>query len=97
MVDKEELIEAERKLFEADAEVYGFDVTRQQCVAPEPWSEYVNAETGHRWGGWLVAQSLAADKIFELVELLRLCRYCMLIGDKQTDWAHIIAEIDKKV
>lgn len=53
-----ELIEAERQLFEADASVYGFDLTRHQCAAPEPWSEYADAATGHRWGGWLAARSM---------------------------------------
>lgn len=50
-----ELIEAARAAFEADAEPYGFDLTRHQCAAPEPWSEYTDAATGHRWGGWLAA------------------------------------------
>lgn len=40
-----ELIEAERKLFEADAEPYGFDLTRYECDMPEPWLEYAIAET----------------------------------------------------
>lgn len=54
MTDFEKRInEAERKLFEADAEQYGFDLTRRECAAPEPWSEYASDETGHRWGGWL--------------------------------------------
>lgn len=52
-----ELIEVERVLFEADAEHYGFDLTRHQCVAQEPWSEYADMDTGHRWGGWLAARS----------------------------------------
>lgn len=52
-----ELIEAERALFEADAEPYGFDLTRHQCASPEPWSEYANEATGHRWGGWLAARA----------------------------------------
>lgn len=55
------LIEAERKLFEADAEPYGFDLTRLQCAAPEPWSEYMSTETGHRWAGWLAARSMASN------------------------------------
>lgn len=50
-----ELIEAAREAFEADAEPYGFDLTRHQCAAPEPWAEYADAATGHRWGGWLAA------------------------------------------
>ena len=56
-----ELIEAERKLFEADAEQYGFDLTRHQCAAPEPWSEYADQATGHRWGGWLAARAMPAN------------------------------------
>ena len=55
------LIEAERKLFEADAEQYGFDLTRHQCAAPEPWSEYASEVTGHRWGGWLAARAMPSN------------------------------------
>lgn len=53
-----ELIEEERKLFEQDAALYGFDLTRHNCAAPEPWSEYADESTGHRWGGWLAARSM---------------------------------------
>jgi hypothetical protein len=45
--------EAERALFHADAEPMGFDLTRHQCAAPEPWSQYKDIDTGNRWGGWL--------------------------------------------
>lgn len=64
----DESIELERKLFEADAEPYGFNLTRYGCVAPEPWSEYESAETGHRWGGWLAsrAASISPAKAFIL-------------------------------
>ena len=51
--------EAERALFEADAKLYGFDLTRYSCAAHEPWSEYANLETGHRWGGWLAARDFS--------------------------------------
>jgi hypothetical protein len=60
-----ELIEAERKLFEADAAPYGFDLTRYECAAPEPWSEYHSPATGHRWGGWLAARSLSSNAIIQ--------------------------------
>ena len=48
-------IEAERARFEADAEPYGFDLTRYKSFVPEPWAEYADPATGHRWGGWLAA------------------------------------------
>lgn len=51
------LIERERALFEADAGSYEFDLTRHQCAVPEPWAEYANEDTGHRWAGWLAALS----------------------------------------
>lgn len=51
--------EDERQAFEKDAEAYGFNVTRHQSPAVEPWSEYENAATGHRWAGWLAAKGLA--------------------------------------
>lgn len=43
----------ERADFEADAAQYDFDLTRQRLAVPEPWSEYRDADTGHRWAGWL--------------------------------------------
>ena len=43
----------ERDGFEADAGPYGFDLTRQETVAPEPWAEYRDEASGHRWAGWL--------------------------------------------
>lgn len=45
--------ELERDIFEQDAATYGFDLTRAYSAAPEPWSEYADATTGHRWAGWL--------------------------------------------
>ena len=54
--------EQERQAFERDAEPMGFDLTRHECAAPEPWSEYKDADTGHRWGGWLArAASMQAE------------------------------------
>lgn len=47
--------ETERARFEADAAHYGFDLTRRETPAPEPWAEYADQATGHRWGGWLAA------------------------------------------
>ncbi len=49
----------ERCAFELDAKQYGFDLTRYHCAAPEPWSEYKNEETGHRWAGWLASKGMA--------------------------------------
>ena len=48
-------IEAQRVLFEADAELMGFDLTRCENIGVEPWADYANSDTGHRWGGWLGA------------------------------------------
>lgn len=46
-----------RAEFEADAEALDFDLTRRiNPVAPEPWMEYLNPDTGHRWAGWLAAR-----------------------------------------
>ena len=50
--------EEERAAFEADAEQYGFDLTRRCCAAHEPWSEYKSDATGHRWAGWLAAKGM---------------------------------------
>ena len=51
--------EIERESFEADAAQYDFDLTRHNCAAPEPWSEYASYATGHRWAGWLAARGMA--------------------------------------
>lgn len=47
--------EAMRAKFEADAGPMGFDLRRQSVAVPEPWAEYVNVDTGHRWAGWQAA------------------------------------------
>lgn len=54
-------VEQERARFEADAAAYGFDLTRYECAAPEPWSEYADPATGHRWAGWLAGAEQAAN------------------------------------
>lgn len=51
----------EREAFEKDAEPMGFDLTRFECAAPEPWSEYADSDTGHRWGGWLARSTLSGQ------------------------------------
>lgn len=51
--------EIERENFEDDAGQYGFDMTRHDSAAPEPWSEYASEATGHRWAGWLAAKGMA--------------------------------------
>ncbi len=45
--------ESERPAFEADAEPLGFDLTRIANPNVEPWDDYLEMETGMRWGGWL--------------------------------------------
>jgi len=56
MVTRAELYEAERLLFEADAICLGYELTRaSSSVVSEPWSEYSDSATGHRWAGWLAA------------------------------------------
>lgn len=59
-----ELIEAERKLFEADAAPYGFNLTRYDFKGVEPWSDYASDDTGHRWGGWLAARELSSNVMY---------------------------------
>ena len=65
LVGRERLVipEVQRELvrreFEYDAKQYGFDLTRYSCAAPDPWIEYTDAATGHRWAGWLAANGLA--------------------------------------
>lgn len=46
-------IEAERKKFEADAMPYGFSLERATNLTGEPWCDYEDGPTGHRWAGWL--------------------------------------------
>lgn len=61
------LIDAARAAFEADAGPYGFDLKRNKCAAPEPWSEYSDADTGHRWAGWLAACSAIVPAGWQVV------------------------------
>lgn len=57
-----------REAFEADAAAYGFDLTRFECAAPEPWSEYKDEATGHRWAGWQAARAAALEEAAEACE-----------------------------
>lgn len=45
----------ERKAFEADAGPLGFDLTAdpRPSLSGEPWCDYRDIMTGHRWAGWL--------------------------------------------
>lgn len=49
------MTDANRMAFEADAKALGFDVqpARHKNLSGEPWYEYRDLLTGHRWGGWL--------------------------------------------
>lgn len=60
--------EAERKLFEADAEPMDFDLERvPHNPNVEPWDDYFDKDTGHRWGGWLGRAALRASTPAEIV------------------------------
>ena len=54
-----------RAEFEADAGPMGFDLRRQSIAVSEPWAEYVDLDTGHRWAGWQAAIVRAAAAIGE--------------------------------
>lgn len=47
-----------RAAFEVDAETLGFDLTRAHNPNVEPWDDYVDQQTGHRWGGWIAAHDM---------------------------------------
>lgn len=49
-------IEEERKHFEADAMPYGFSLERSKNITGEPWCDYEDGPTGHRWAGWLASR-----------------------------------------
>ena len=53
--------DVQRVHFEADAAPMGFDLTRSRAgqISAEPWAEYADDATGHRWGGWLAARGIA--------------------------------------
>ena len=55
--------EAQRDAFEADAAPMGFDLTRQSIAVPEPWAEYVDSDTGHRWAGWQAATLAERERL----------------------------------
>jgi hypothetical protein len=50
--------EDQRKLFEADAEPYGFDITRGECICGNPRCDYLEENTGNRWAGWMAAKGI---------------------------------------
>ena len=58
---------AVRVAFEHDAEPMGFDIRRYECAAPEPWPEYLDVSTGHRWGGYLAAVHAATTREAALI------------------------------
>ncbi len=58
---------AARVAFERDAEPMGFDLRRHECMVPEPWSEYRDINTGHRWGGYLAATHAATARESALI------------------------------
>lgn len=51
------MTEENKHAFEADARALGFDVkaATHKNMSGEPWCEYRDLLTGHRWGGWLSA------------------------------------------
>lgn len=63
----------ERAQFEADAEPMGFDLTRQNLPVPEPWSEYADENTGHRWAGWQAARRADEALLLEAMKALESC------------------------
>jgi hypothetical protein len=54
----EERYEIERQLFEDDAQQYGFDLSKVKNLCGEPWADYADDDTGHRWAGWLAARGV---------------------------------------
>lgn len=78
-----DLIEAERTAFEADAGPYDFDLKRVKSAAPEPWAEYDDYTTGHRWGGWLAASATKSQEVARLrAALERIAKYPRVSGDE---------------
>lgn len=55
-----------REKFEAIYGPMGFDLTRMQCLAPEPWSEYADEKTGYAWAGWLAGRESMRDEAAEI-------------------------------
>lgn len=66
MMTADQNTEAERKAFEQDAEALGFSTVRLVNQNPEPWDDYLEHNTGHRWGGWLAhAQADPSDEVVD--------------------------------
>lgn len=99
---------AVRVAFEHDAEPMGFDLRRHECMVPEPWSEYRDINTGHRWGGYLAATHAATAREYALVaerdalramasELLAACQVAFdqtcSVG-RPKDWMQLRSAID---
>ena len=78
--------EAMRAAFEADAGPMGFDMRRQEIAVPEPWAEYVDLDTGHRWAGWQAATLAERERCAKVCdeqarecldgEAANSCEYC---------------------
>lgn len=58
LTDGEQDRESERPAFEADAAPLGFDLLRTANPNVEPWDDYLEMETGMRWGGWLARAAI---------------------------------------
>ena len=56
-----------REKFEALYGPMGFDLTRKECSAPEPWSEYENIYTGYAWAGWKAGRESMRDDVIPVV------------------------------
>ena len=67
--------EQERVAFEADAAPMGFDLTRQSIAVSEPWTEYADENTGHRWAGWQARAALDEALLRQAMEALEQTYY----------------------
>ena len=98
MMNAEQITEAERKTFEQDAGALGFSTVRLVNCNPEPWDDYLEHNTGHRWGGWLArahAQPSAApgEAVKAFGEFLRVHPSIFLTGYEADDAALELARI----
>jgi hypothetical protein len=76
-----------RAAFEADAAPLGFDLRRvEHPLTVEPWDDYADAATGHRWAGWLAAQVEQPSQPEPPLDMVLHCPKCSFQHIDAPEW-----------
>jgi len=73
----------DREKFEADAKELGFDLTRTEFNPNvEPWDDYIEDDTGHRYGGFIAGyQAATAESAARIAELEKIAARYQALKD----------------